>query len=197
MIHQKITRDGNREIQICERKSVMDSRRICLGRIGEHPTVAYAAEELGRYLKRIDPALSVEIFPTDAVMDICLPVIWVGIDPSFCTEVPAVENPSLDDAIAIKIENGGGYITGSNERSVLIAVYRFLKELGCDWVRPSVEGERIPQKEISCDHIQIQEKASYRHRGVCMEGAVSYENAAEMIDFLPKIGMNAYFIEHF
>ena len=69
MIHQKTTRDGNREIQICERKSVMDSRRICLGRIGEHPTVAYAAEELGRYLKRMDPALSVEIFPTDAVMD--------------------------------------------------------------------------------------------------------------------------------
>ena len=197
MIHQKTTKDGNREIRICERKSIMDSRRICLGRIGKHPTVAYAAEELGRYLKRIDPALSVEIFPTDAVTDTAVPVIWVGKDPSFCTEVPAVENPSLDDAIAIKIENGGGYITGSNERSVLIAVYRFLKELGCDWVRPGVEGERIPQKEISCDHIQIQEKASYRHRGVCMEGAVSYENAAEMIDFLPKIGMNAYFIEHF
>ena len=98
----------------------MDSRRICLGRIGKHPTVAYAAEELGRYLKRMDPALSVEIFPTDAVTDTAVPVIWVGKDPSFCTEVPAVESPYLDDAIAIKVENGGGYITGSNERSVLI-----------------------------------------------------------------------------
>ena len=175
----------------------MDGRRICFGRLGEHPVVAYAAEELARYLTRMDPALSVEIFQADSVTDSCLPVIWIGIDPDFYAEVPAVEDPSVDDAIAIKVENGGGYITGSNERSVLLAVYRFLKELGCDWVRPGVEGERIPQKEIFCDRIQVQEKASYRHRGVCMEGAVSYENAAEMVDFLPKIGMNAYFIEHF
>ena len=172
----------------------MDGRRICFERLGEHPVVAYAAEELARYLTRMDPALSVEIFQADSVTDSCLPVIWIGIDPDFYAEVPAVEDPSVDDAIAIKVENGGGYITGSNERSVLLAVYRFLKELGCDWVRPGVEGERIPQKEIFCDRIQVQEKASYRHRGVCMEGAVSYENAAEMVDFLPKIGMNAYLI---
>ena len=175
----------------------MDSRSIRFGKLGTDTAVDFAVQELTRYLNKMDPGLSVEILQADRLEDRELPIIWVGLDPAFCAEVPAVENSALDDAIAISVENNSGYITGSNGRSVLLAAYRFLKELGCDWVRPGVSGERIPQKEICCDHIQIREKATYRHRGVCMEGAVSYENAAEMIDFLPKIGMNAYFIEHF
>ena len=197
MIRRKIITVGSREIRICERGILMNDRRILFGKLGEHPVVDYAVQELVRYLKGMDPALSVELFQADGVTDISLPVIWVGIDRTFYAELPNVDDPSVDDAIAIKIEKGSGFITGTNERSVLLAAYRFLKELGCDWVRPGVEGERIPQKEISCSYIEVREKASYRHRGVCMEGAVSYENAADMVDFLPKIGMNAYFLEHF
>ena len=197
MTHRRIITVGSREIRICERKSIMDSRSIRFGKLGTDTAVGFAVQELTRYLNKMDPGLSVEILQADRVEDRELPIIWVGLDPAFCAEVPQVAVPDLDDAIAISVEKNSGYITGSNGRSVLLAAYRFLKELGCDWVRPGVSGERIPQKEICCDHIQIREKAAYRHRGVCMEGAVSYENAAEMIDFLPKIGMNAYFIEHF
>ena len=78
---------------------------------------------------------------------------------------------------------------------MLLAVYRFLKALGCDWVRPGKEGERIPVKEIENVNVAINEAPSYRHRGVCIEGADTYENIYDMIDYLPKVGMNEYFIQ--
>ena len=197
MIRQKITTAGSQETQTCERGTIMDGRRIQVGKLGEHPVIDYAVQELVRYLKIMDSELSVDVLQTDRVADTFPKIIWVGIDPKFRDRVPEVPDPSMDDAIAVFAEDGNGYISGSNERSVLLAVYRFLKELGCDWVRPGLEGERIPKREIANYYINVHEQASYRHRGVCMEGAVSYENAADMVDFLPKIGMNAYFLEHF
>lgn len=197
MIHLKITTAGRLETQTCERGTMMDGRRIQIGKLGKHPVIDYAVQELVRYLNIMDSGLSVDVFQTGRVTDTFSKIIWVGLDPQFHDRVPEVPDPSMDDAIAVCAEDGKGYISGSNERSVLLAVYRFLKELGCDWVRPGPEGERIPKREIANYSINVHEKASYRHRGVCMEGAVSYENAADMVDFLPKIGMNAYFLEHF
>ena len=48
----------------------------------------------------------------------------------------------------------------------------------------------LPEKDVF-----VNEKPSYRHRAVCIEGAVSYEHVADMIDFLPKIAMNGYFVQ--
>src|SRR5699024_1422879 len=36
---------------------------------------------------------------------------------------------------------------------------------------------------------------SFKHRGVCIEGADSFENICDFIDWLPKIGMNSFFIQ--
>ena len=57
-------------------------------------------------------------------------------------------------------------------------------------MRPGADGERIPQKEIDSPTVYVREAASYRHRGVCIEGADSYDNIRDMIDFLPKVGLN-------
>lgn len=175
----------------------MVSHRIRLGKIGTDPVVGFAVQELARYLKMIDPQLNVDILQTKTV-DAAFPrIIWVGTDPQLAGFVPEVADPGLDDAIAIRVADFNGYITGSNARSVLIAAYRFLRELGCDWVRPGVEGERVPQLHLEKTDVQIREAASYRHRGVCIEGATAYENILDMLDYLPKVGMNAYFFEHF
>ena len=48
----------------------------------------------------------------------------------------------------IDVKNGAGVITGANNRAVLIAVYRFLRELGCRWLRPGAENEVIPKKKL-------------------------------------------------
>ena len=105
--------------------------------------------------------------------------------------------PSFDDTVKIDVKGGAGIITGSNERAVLLAVYRFLYELGCRWVRPGADGEVIPSKRLYREetNVCVLETASQRHRGVCMEGQIAYVHARDMIEWLPKIGMNSYFIQ--
>lgn len=175
----------------------MTQRTIRFGKVAPDATVDFAVQELARYLKQMDPKLSVDILQSDCVNDAFKDIIWVGLDPTFASQVPEVKDAAMDDAIVIKIENSCGFITGTNSRSVLLAVYRLLEELGCAWVRPGKEGERIPQKRIENVNVNLTEVASYRHRGLCIEGAASFENIMDMIDFLPKIGMTAYFFEHY
>ena len=173
----------------------MQLRKICLSQIGNHETVTFAISELTRYLRIIDPELFVEQLLMEAPEKTDAPVIWVGMHPSLQVHVPAVENTYLDDAIAICVENGNGYITGSNERSVLIAAYRFLNELGCRWLRPGDEGFRVTHKALDNITVQCAEVPSYRYRNMCIEGAVSYQHALDMIDYLPKVGMNEYMMQ--
>lgn len=101
----------------------------------------------------------------------------------------------LDDEIYINVRDGNGIISGANPRSVLMAVYRLLAEAGCRWVRPGKEGEFIPEADITQFAFNIHESPSHRHRGICIEGAVSLENVADMVDWLPKVGLNSYFIQ--
>jgi hypothetical protein len=112
--------------------------------------------------------------------------------------LPAVEDPTLDDAIAIEVRSRQGIIAGTNPRAVLIATYRYLTELGCRWVRPGPDGEMIPAVDdpLARD-VQVTESPSYRHRGLAIEGACSCEHVVDLIGWLPKVGMNTYFIEYF
>ena len=169
-------------------------RKLCIGVIGNHPTIHFAADELKKYLLQMDPHLTVEI-SYHSVSSEKEPVLWLGIDPKLSSLLPKVDDKNYDDAIAISVKENAGYITGTNERSVLIATYRFLTELGCRWVCPGTDGERIPQKEINNLQIEICENADYRHRGLCIEGACSYQELFDMIDYLPKVSMNTYFIQ--
>jgi len=101
------------------------------------------------------------------------------------------------DEIKINVMNGSGIITASNERSVLIAVYRFLFELGCRFLFPGKDGEIIPTLKLDGEAltVSVSDKASYRHRGMCIEGAVCYSHIYNMVDWLPKVGMNGYFMQ--
>ncbi len=111
---------------------------------------------------------------------------------------PAVPQPDLDDAIYIETKGTTGIIAGSNPRSVLLAAYRYLSELGCRWVRPGPDGEYLPPIDaaaLSARSIRVAEAASYRHRGICIEGAVSYEHVRDIVDWAPKAGLNTYFTQ--
>lgn len=100
-----------------------------------------------------------------------------------------------EDAVAVDIRHGQGVITGANERSILIGVYRFLHHLGCRWVRPGAEGEFIPSLEVSQMTATFEEKASLKSRVLCIEGAVSLENVLEIIDWAPKVGFSGFFMQ--
>lgn len=105
-----------------------------------------------------------------------------------------VEDPFFDDAYEIQIKNRTGYIAGANERSILFGVYRLLTEWGITFVRPGKDGTVYP-KTCHAKDIDISEKAYKRHRTMCIEGAISIENVLDMIDWLPKMGFNSYYIQ--
>lgn len=101
----------------------------------------------------------------------------------------------FDDEIVIDVQNGSGLVAGANPRSCLLAVYRLLREAGCRFLRPGPDGELVPQNDWRYLTVRIDEKPSYRHRGICIEGAVSREVFLNILDWIPKNGMNAYFIQ--
>lgn len=101
----------------------------------------------------------------------------------------------FDDEIHINIDKGKGIISGSNERAVLIGVYRFFYELGCRFIRPGKNGEIIIKRNPESCSVKKDYYPKTRYRAVCCEGAVSEENVIDMVEWLPKIGMNSYFMQ--
>ncbi|MBR2930605.1 MAG: DUF4838 domain-containing protein [Clostridia bacterium] len=143
-------------------------------------TVAYAKEELIRCLSSMDATVG---FGEGGVE------LTLGLSEG---------DPEID-SIDIKVEGGSGYIKGANPRAVLIAAYRFLYELGCRWTYPGVGGEHIPMRKLDAEEInvEVRETPSRRYRGICIEGAVSEQNVRDMIEFIPRVGMNSYFFQFF
>ena len=137
--------------------------RLRLTRIGNDKTVVYAMEEVSKYLRMINPNLFIDEFvcntyeeyaeePADSVLF----GIGIGVEEGF------------DDCISIDIKKGIGVITGPNARSVLFSAYRFLYELGCRFPTPEEDSDVIPQYDLKIENINIKvdEKPSYRHRGI-------------------------------
>ena len=98
-------------------------------------------------------------------------------------------------SIDINLSQGGGTIKGNNPRSVIFGVYKFLEMLGFRWVRPGRSGEYIPEKiDLTVNYV-LKSTASYRHRGQCIEGALSLQNVLEAIEWMMRLGFNTYFIQ--
>ena len=171
--------------------------RLRIAVIGNDPTVAYAADELVRYIKLIDPSVRPDVLACDGYDPTMQGLVWLGMDPVFGEMSANAKADPLDDSMYICVENAAGVITGSSPRMVLAAVYRFLKALGCDWVRPGPDGGIIPARKLHTADVaaNVDEKASYRHRAITIEGAVSYEHVMNMVDWLPKQALNGYYIQ--
>ena len=154
-------------------------------------TLRFAATELQRYLCYVSEDVF-SIIPTNAYDPEETKAIYLGVD--LCECLPEVEDPEFDDAICIRVANNAGFITGTNPRAVLIAVYRFLKEKGFVFLRPGKKGEIYPDT-LDMQAVCVCEKASYRHRGICIEGTVYQKYLNDIIDWLPKAAMNSYFVQ--
>ncbi|MBE6650379.1 MAG: DUF4838 domain-containing protein [Ruminococcaceae bacterium] len=169
-------------------------KTLIIARLSASKTLKFATRELAKYLRLIDSDIVVEERLCDKY-DATRPYIWVGTESELPAEFPEVADKNLDDAICIDVKDYIGVISGVNERAVLIAVYRFLRELGVAFIRPTGDGEVIPEFKLESCEVKLSEAPSYRHRCICIEGAVSYEHVYNMIDWIPKMGMNGYFIQ--
>lgn len=146
----------------------------------EGETCEYAAEELFRCLSAMDASLAEG-------------------QGGRLLSLSLLEGDPASDRIEINVCNGVGSIAGVSPRAILIAVYRFLYELGCRWTCPDEAGEHIPKRSLepTTVNVSVAETPSYRYRGVCMEGAISEKNVLDMIAFLPRVGLNTYLIQFF
>ena len=136
-------------------------------------TIEFAKQELNKYLDKLG-----------VCADVSLEIM----------ENADVPDPKFDDAFKISVKDRKGYIAGSNERSVLFGVYRLIERWGVRWVRPGKNGTFYPAVCDACD-VEVYEKASKRHRTMCIEGALKLENVLDMVEWIPKMGFNSYFIQ--
>lgn len=108
-----------------------------------------------------------------------------------------VKQKKCNDEVTIAGSSDQVEIVGSSDRALLMGVYQYLHILGIRFLRPGKKNEYIPaitQERIN-EGIAYHHEASYKHRGVCIEGADSLENILNFIDWLPKVGFNSFFIQ--
>ena len=159
-------------------------------KVNSSPVVDFAAEELKKYLRMMMPRCGEIVIERNAD---ATDGFRLGMMQDFGLDVSEADDPRLDDILHIDTDEKGGIIAGSNPRSVLLAVYRYLTINGCRWLFPGIDGEFIPIKDI--EPTSFHKMADNRFRGQCNEGAESQECMIATIDFSPKIGLNAYMIE--
>jgi len=158
-----------------------------------HPVMAFAAAELARVLQRMSgetPEVILEPRQTAPPGGLWLGLLHdFGLDGRF-----RGRDLALDDQVYAHVSDGDGMIAGSNPRSLLLAVYRFLTLAGCRWVRPGPEGEIVPRRELRTLHVLLDEMAAHRQRTLCLDGAASLRNVLDLVDWAPKLGFSGYFL---
>ena len=165
-------------------------------RLGSSSPVRLAARDLARCLRGMTGA-AVEIRPARCFTPE-QPGVYVGERDRFLPHVAPEDCPAdaWDDALVVRSFGGALALTGSNPRSALFAAYRWLEALGARWVRPGRTGEYLPRiPEPALSGWDIREKAASRHRGIVIEGNCFIEQVLEVVDWMPKLRMNAYMLQ--
>ena len=163
-----------------------------INKISSFSAVDYAAEELRKYLRMMMPECgNIEIKYAPDARD----GFRLGLMQDFGLDISDVAEPELDDILYIDTDTNGGIIAGDNPRSVLLSVYEYLRQNGCRWLMPGVDGEFIPMQDII--PVKYRHVPSCRYRGQCNEGAEYQPDMFDAIEFTPKVGMNVFMLEFF
>ena len=149
-------------------------------------TISFAADELQKYLWTMMPRLGVIPVSLDPQ---ATEGFRLGLLEDFGLESEA-KDPVWDDVVHIDTTAEGGILAGSNPRSVLFAVYRFLRLNGCRFFYPGPEGEYIPMKDIEAQ--KYHHMADHRVRGYTIEGDPSMEQVHQWVDYQAKLELNMF-----
>ena len=148
--------------------------------------IDFAAEELKKYLRMMMlqlPEIDI-VYDPDAKTGFRLGLME---DHSLANDVA---DPVQDDLVYIDTDTQGGILAGSNTRSVLFAVYRFLRLNGCRFFAPGVDGEFIPRRDITAQ--KYRKVADHRLRAHTIEGRPSMQNVLAYLDYHAKQELNAF-----
>ena len=99
-----------------------------INKITSHHVVDFAAEELKKYLRMMMPRCGeIAISYAPEAKD----GFRLGLMSDFGLDTSEAGDLELDDILHIDTDEHGGIIAGSNPRSILLAVYRYLYLNGC------------------------------------------------------------------
>ncbi|MBO3833291.1 MAG: hypothetical protein FGF51_07950 [Candidatus Brockarchaeota archaeon] len=178
-----------------EDSSLVEETKIYV--VGRNPVVSFAAEELSRYLEKMTGRRSrvenIDAYRAEGGIYLGLPkdLSLAGI-----RFIDGEKESELKDTIILKSVGHCLFISGSNPRSVLFSTYYYLKLHGAEWLWPGEDGEFLPSiKKARTDGFEIEETASYDHRGVCIEGAVTPEMVIDFVDWMAKQRLNEFFLQ--
>jgi hypothetical protein len=170
---------------------------LTIYRVGQEEPLQFASNELKRYLIRLTGKTvrirAASMYRADAKG------VWVGTAATLgavaVAGMGAPQHP-FDDSIFVSARARHVVIAGVNPRSVVFAAYRYLEELGCRWLRPGRQGERLPRRpKAVARRVYLRESPSNRHRCICIEGSCSAQHVRDMIDWAAKRGFNSYFLQ--
>jgi len=158
---------------------------------GNDPVLRFAAKELAQHLK-LATGVAVPIVADGKAGTRAL--FRLGLCEHLGIERPA-DLGADDDWVCVQAQDKTGVLTGSNPRSVLFAVYRYLRQVGFRWIRPGKLGTIVPSLKKIPAVEPLDERPSCHYRTICIEGACSVEHVRDLIDWMAKHGMNSYFIQ--
>ena len=159
---------------------------LYIHKLRDSNVIDFAAEELKKYLRMMMPQ---ENQITIAADPAATTGFRLGLLEDFGMPNPAPD-PVMDDIVHIDTTQSGGILAGSNPRSVLFAVYRFLKLNGCRFLFPGIDGEHIPRQKIQPQ--SYHKMADHQMRGHSLEGDPSLQQVLSYIDWHAKEELNCF-----
>lgn len=158
-------------------------------------TLEFAARELKRYLRRMLDGIA---FVAPGGGNASLPgfILTEARNRPDVIAAKKVRDGSDLDQIFIISHGAKLLLAGNNPRSVLFAVYDFLERLGAKWLHSGPGGESIPKlKTLKLSGWKVVQTASFRYRGVDVEGAYTPRHAVAFIDWMAKKKMNHFVMQ--
>ena len=154
-------------------------------KLRDDPVLSFAAEELKKYLHMMTSWADITIASDPKATE----GFRLGLLEDF--GLPFEGNDAeTDDVVHIDTTGDSGILAGSNPRSVLFAVYRFLKLNGCRFYFPGPDGEFIPQCLPAPQ--KYHKLADSLRRAHSIEGGPAMEDVLRYIDFMAKREMNTF-----
>lgn len=159
-------------------------------------------DEVSYYLNRVfsahaclgDTDSTCEDIDTDALLDKDANALAFVLDSE-------AKHPSLSgkryDSYVISLDKGHITIVSNSHVGLFIGFYQLMEYFGVRFIAPGRAHEYIPETPMRPWDVQdtIAKEPSFDHRGSCIEGADSFEVLSDFISWLPKIGMNSFFIQ--
>jgi len=153
--------------------------------VGEQaePPVAFAAQELQRYVKEMSGAeLGLARSPSKN------PVIVLAVR-TLQRDEKVSEDPREEDRYRLNVDRKKLQIEGASPRAVLFGVYDVLERLGCGWCVPG--DDAIPKRStLEMPTLRIDTRPAFQYRMMVEFPMMSIEQSIAIADWLAKNRMN-------